>query len=226
METGPFFGGRIIAEGSNCGIKGDANDPRSSYTMRIDHEKCGSRVNKEEYTVKTLITVQENMGIFTHSTRRFVVVCTYQPETLTVRASFAVPGRGGATVMSPDWHKEHARSGRERNFRMVHRNELITKENDPDRSDFTGEAESENMIGDSDYFSEAKFSRLIDDHVSDRDLASGSDIPSGRGYTGLVIAISLSVITMGSLIYLLKRELRQKELIKKQLTFTDDRFMP
>uniref|UniRef100_A0A1B0GIW5 Putative conserved plasma membrane protein n=1 Tax=Lutzomyia longipalpis TaxID=7200 RepID=A0A1B0GIW5_LUTLO len=221
VETGPFFGGRIIAEGSNCGIKGDAQDPRATYTMRIDHEACGSHVNQNEYTVKTLITVQENLGIFTHSTRRFVVVCTYQPETLTVRASFAVPGRGGATVMSPEWHQESARSGRERNFKMVHKNELITKENDPDS---VGEVEAENLISRTDFFSEAKFSRLIDEQHTSSD--HGAEIPSGRGYTGLVIAISLSVITMGSLIYLLKRELKQKQLMKKHLTFTDDRFMP
>lgn len=70
VETGPFFGGKIVVDGGNCGIKGDPNDLKDKYVMRIDHKTCGSMVKPETNTVETFITVQENLGIFTHSTRR------------------------------------------------------------------------------------------------------------------------------------------------------------
>lgn len=71
VETGPYFGGRIVAEGGvDCGVDGDPLSEKDRYTMRIDHEKCGSKVNQDTLTVETFITVQENLGIFTHSTRR------------------------------------------------------------------------------------------------------------------------------------------------------------
>lgn len=99
--------------------------------MIIDHKKCGSHINYENLTVETFITVQENLGIFTHSTRRFLVICTYQPDTLTVRASFAVPGKGGASPLPADWDVT-GRNGRGRQFRMVGKNSLVLKENDSD----------------------------------------------------------------------------------------------
>lgn len=117
--------------------------------MRIDHTRCGSKVDQETLTVTTYITVQENLGIFTHSTRRylqkylckkiqinfksilrilrFVVVCSYQPDTLTVRASFAVPGQGSAAAMEPDWTQSD-RSGRQRKFRMVGKDSLVVRD--------------------------------------------------------------------------------------------------
>lgn len=75
VETGPNFGGRIVAEGAggdtgDCGIAGDVHSTQDRYVLRIDHEKCGSKVDHETLTVETFITVQENLGIFTHSTRR------------------------------------------------------------------------------------------------------------------------------------------------------------
>lgn len=71
IETGPFFGGIIMTENNeNCRIQGDNKSDQDSYVMRIDHGKCGSIVDHETLTVKTFITVQENLGIFTHSTRR------------------------------------------------------------------------------------------------------------------------------------------------------------
>lgn len=85
IETGPYFSGKIASENGQCGIEGDSKDARETYTMRIDHEKCGSQVSHDDLTVETYITVQENSGILTHSTRRFLVVCTFQPDTLTVR---------------------------------------------------------------------------------------------------------------------------------------------
>lgn len=71
VETGPYFGGRIVSEGGNdCGVDGDPLSEQDRYVMRIDHDKCGSKVNHDTLTVETFITVQENIGIFTHSTRR------------------------------------------------------------------------------------------------------------------------------------------------------------
>lgn len=143
VETGPYFGGRIVAdsggtateERAECGVKGDEHSARDRYVLRIDHERCGSRVDHEQLTVRTFITVQENLGIFTHSTRRFVVVCSYQPDTLTVRASFSVPGKA---AVQPHWDDEdgstggssasNERSGRQRKFRMVGKDALVLKE--------------------------------------------------------------------------------------------------
>lgn len=59
-------------------------------------------------------------------------MCTYQPDTLTIRASFSVPGRGAAAV-SPDW-EESDRSGRQRKFRMVGKSSLVLKEDYNDDS--------------------------------------------------------------------------------------------
>lgn len=70
---------------------------------------------------------------------RFVVICTYQPDTLTIRASFSVPGRGAAAVSS-DW-EESDRSGRQRKFRMVGKSSLVLKE-DYDAADSTVPEES------------------------------------------------------------------------------------
>lgn len=72
---------------------------------------------------------------------RFVVVCTYQPDTLTVRASFAVPGRGGAAVVPSEW-AETGRSARERQFRLVDKSALVLKENDPDSASSLGNEDS------------------------------------------------------------------------------------
>ncbi|KAH8377068.1 hypothetical protein KR093_003296, partial [Drosophila rubida] len=133
VETGPYFGGRIVVDGGDCGIKGNANDPADKYTMRIDHKLCGSMVKPETNTVETFITVQENLGIFTHSTRRFVVVCQYQSGIQTVRASFTVPGKnaGVAAAVEPNdpFQPDDERLGRElRQMRYVNKSELVLKE--------------------------------------------------------------------------------------------------
>lgn len=96
VSTGPYFGGRVgveAADGARCTVEGDANSPRDVYTLRINHQACGSVVN--ETTVSTFVLVQENLPILTHSTRRFLVLCTVQPDTLTVRARhvFSIPFR-------------------------------------------------------------------------------------------------------------------------------------
>ncbi|XP_053677506.1 uncharacterized protein LOC128727601 [Anopheles nili] len=132
VETGPFFGGRIIAENGNCGIQGDASSPQTFYTMRIDHEKCGSKVSTNDLTVETYITVQENLGILTHSTRRFVVVCTFQPDMLTVRARLALPAKGGSAAVpvpsSTAWWPENGRNARVRQFNMIDKTGLVLKQ--------------------------------------------------------------------------------------------------
>nr|XP_018900439.1 PREDICTED: uncharacterized protein LOC109032652 isoform X1 [Bemisia tabaci] len=103
VSTGPHFGGRISVEPVGgkedpskedlCAIKGEADSARDSYILRIDHKLCGSKVNRT--TVQTFILVQENLPILTHSTRRFLVLCTFQPETLTVRAGINLPHHHG-----------------------------------------------------------------------------------------------------------------------------------
>ncbi|KAH8412558.1 hypothetical protein KR009_002988, partial [Drosophila setifemur] len=135
VETGPYFGGRIVVDGGNCGVKGDASDSADKYTMRIDHKQCGSLVKPETNTVETFITVQENLGIFTHSTRRFVVVCSYQSGMQTVRASFTVPGKNGVAAAfepnDPFEPDEDQRLGRElRPVRYVNKTELVLRESD------------------------------------------------------------------------------------------------
>ncbi|EDV31473.1 uncharacterized protein Dana_GF15375, isoform A [Drosophila ananassae] len=133
VETGPYFGGRIVVDGGNCGVKGDPSDSADKYTMRIDHKECGSLVKPETNTVETFITVQENLGIFTHSTRRFVVVCSYQSGMQTVRASFTVPGKNGVAAAyepnDPFEPDDDQRLGRElRQMRYVNKSELVLRE--------------------------------------------------------------------------------------------------
>jgi hypothetical protein len=139
VETGPYFSGRIASENGECGIQGNSKDAQSTYVMRIDHEKCGSQVSHDDLTVETYITVQENSGILTHSTRRFLVVCTFQPDTLTVRARLALPGKGEIVPEDDVW-VDRERNARNRQFKMVDKSALILKEND--------EHSMENAIGD------------------------------------------------------------------------------
>ncbi|XP_017468912.1 PREDICTED: uncharacterized protein LOC108360941 isoform X2 [Rhagoletis zephyria] len=130
VETGPYFGGKIVVDGGNCGVKGNQNDPIDRYTMRIDHKMCGSLVKPETNTVETFITVQENLGIYTHSTRRFVVVCSFQSGMQTVRASFTVPGSDGvAAAVENDPFEPDERLGREQRYmRFVDKSALVLKE--------------------------------------------------------------------------------------------------
>ncbi|XP_054283418.1 uncharacterized protein LOC129000482 [Macrosteles quadrilineatus] len=102
--TGPYFSGRIAVEVAAgvpgpCSVDGDPTSPQDSYTLRIDHDLCGSKVNRT--AVETFILVQENLPILTHSTRRFLVLCTFQPETLTVRAGLNLPHTSNG-VTSPE----------------------------------------------------------------------------------------------------------------------------
>uniref|UniRef100_T1HXI2 Uncharacterized protein n=2 Tax=Rhodnius prolixus TaxID=13249 RepID=T1HXI2_RHOPR len=99
VSTGPYFSGRIAVEGAfgpECGLDGDPNSLRDTYVLRISHRTCGSSMNSS--AVATFILVQENLPILTHSTRRFLVVCTFQPETLTVRAGLNLPHTSHGSV--------------------------------------------------------------------------------------------------------------------------------
>jgi hypothetical protein len=96
IETGPYFGGLITVEHPNtwsngfkdgdCAVRGDPTDPKSVYTLSIDHNKCGSQTSNSAVT--TFVIVQENLPILTHSTKRFMVVCNYSmPDSFTVKAA-------------------------------------------------------------------------------------------------------------------------------------------
>lgn len=108
VSTGPFFGGRIAVEGPDgapiqseeCSVGGDVTSARDSYILRIDHKLCASKLNRT--AVQTYILVQENLPILTHSTRRFLILCTFQPETLTVRAGINLPQNGQSSVYTED----------------------------------------------------------------------------------------------------------------------------
>lgn len=102
VSTGPFFGGRIAVEAADggperCSIQGNPNSAQDAYILRIHHDECGSEVN--DTTVATYVIVQENLPILTHSTRRFLVLCTYKPETLTVRAGINLPKSNPGDVL-------------------------------------------------------------------------------------------------------------------------------
>ncbi|XP_042208429.1 uncharacterized protein LOC121856793 isoform X2 [Homarus americanus] len=92
VDTGPNFGGKISVEGSDdprCRTEGIKDSAQTNYLLSIDHEVCGSQVLNT--SVMTFIIVQENLPILTHSTRRFLVKCSYIPETFTVRAGVSLP---------------------------------------------------------------------------------------------------------------------------------------
>ncbi|GBP88737.1 hypothetical protein EVAR_57907_1 [Eumeta japonica] len=102
VSTGPYFGGRIAVEAADggperCSIQGNPNSAQDAYILRIHHLECGSEVN--DTTVATYVIVQENLPILTHSTRRFLVLCTYKPETLTVRAGINLPKANPGDVL-------------------------------------------------------------------------------------------------------------------------------
>ncbi|KAG6460869.1 hypothetical protein O3G_MSEX012278 [Manduca sexta] len=104
VSTGPYFGGRIAVEAADggperCSIQGNPNSAQDAYILRIHHDECGSEVN--DTTVATYVIVQENLPILTHSTRRFLVLCTYKPETLTVRAGINLPKTSPDDLLHP-----------------------------------------------------------------------------------------------------------------------------
>lgn len=227
IETGPFFGGKIISENGQCGIDGDSKDDRESYTLRIDHEKCGSQVSQDDLTVETYITVQENSGILTHSTRRFLVVCTFQPDTLTVRARLALPSKGGASVVDEDLWPERERGARERQFKMVDKSALILKE--------SSEQSMENAVGDIDNLTEKilahgkaqiasntiekkKFNEPL---KNARYLRYSSDYESSPHFlrfdsvVGITIGLTLTSLIIFLFLYIFKKDRKNPEHLEK-----------
>lgn len=224
-----------MVENSDCVIEGNGDSEQSTYTMQIDHERCGSKVFHNNLTVVTTVVTQENQGIFTHSTRRFLVICSYQAEMLTVRASFLVPGKGGAAAAaaetSPEWQKiaQPSRNARERQFNLVGRNALVLKENDPEQEEKdTGLAllesegsqfkypanDVENSISDD----RANYLRLIHDESQSNShhFDGGEFHRESDRLTGVLIAVSLSVIMIGAVVYLLKRENKKQRIAHSQ----------
>lgn len=227
IETGPFFGGKIISENGQCGIDGDSKDDREAYTLRIDHEKCGSQVSQDDLTIETFITVQESSGILTHSTRRFLVVCTFQPDTLTVRARLALPSKGGASVVDEDLWPERERGARERQFKMVDKSALILKE--------SSEQSMENAVGDIDNLTEkilAHDKAQISSNTIEkkkyneplknaRYLRYSSDYESAPRFlrfdsiVGITIGITLMVLIILLFLYIFKKDRKNLEHLEK-----------
>jgi hypothetical protein len=226
IETGPNFGGRIASENGECSIDGNSKDAQESYTLRIDHEKCGSQVSHDDLTVETYITVQENSGILTHSTRRFLVVCTFQPDTLTVRARLALPSKGDASVMEQDMWPERERGARERQFKMVDKSALILKE--------SSEQSMESAIGDIENLTEKILSEkaqittntiLSKKHKEPLKNARysrySSEYENSSGYfridslIGITIGIALTVLLIFICLYMFKRSRKNQELLEK-----------
>ncbi|XP_063702790.1 uncharacterized protein LOC134832629 [Culicoides brevitarsis] len=232
VETGPYFGGKIVAENNNCFTQGNPLDDRSSYSMKIEHDKCGSHVNHETLTVETFITVQENLGILTHSTRRFMVVCTFQPDTLTVRARLALPGKGGVEPISDYW-PEQGRSARERQFKMVNKTALILKESDEIPENLTEEVhegigdmeeltttiepenEAENLVPDETFRQKtsdrgARFARLLDERQQVLESSySNYARRAAPDFTGILLTICVACIMIGAFVFIVQREARR-----------------
>lgn len=226
IETGPYFGGKIISENGQCGIDGNLKDVRDTYTMRIDHEKCGSHVSHDDLTVETYITVQENSGILTHSTRRFLVVCTFQPDTLTVRARLALPSKGGASVIYEDNWAERERGARERNFKMVDKSALVLKE--------SGEQSMENSIDnltekilaqeksdvsdnaiDAKKYQEPLKNARYSRHLSENGKGRSNDFLRIDSLIGMTIAFALTVLIIFAFLYFFKKDRKNSEHLEK-----------
>lgn len=228
IETGPYFGGRIVSENGECEIEGNSKDERESYTMRIDHEKCGSQVSHDDLTVETFITVQENSGILTHSTRRFLVVCTFSPDTLTVRARLALPSKGGASVMEEDSWPENERGARQRQFKMVDKSALILKE--------SSEHSMENAVGDIENLTEKilaqEKSQITTNTILDkkkkieplrnaRYSRYSSDFEGSQKFfefdsiIGITIGVALTVLIIFLFLYIFKKSRRNVDHMEK-----------
>ena len=74
VETGPNFSGIVGAETKEevpgCFLKGSSSSSNSTYSLVMDHERCGSQRNAS--SVWTYVVVQESGAILTHSTRRCI----------------------------------------------------------------------------------------------------------------------------------------------------------
>lgn len=232
VETGPNFGGKIASENGLCGIEGDAKDGRDSYTLRIDHERCGSQVSHDDLTVETYITVQENSGLLTHSTRRFLVVCNFPSDTLTVRARLALPGKGGASAVVDDNWPERERGARERQFKMVDRSALILKE--------SNEQSMDSAVGDIENLTEKILvqekapilANIIDKRKTNEPIKNArfyrhtTDHQGSKGFVGvdsmvgLTIGIAVTAIILFLALYVFKKDRHDQEHLEHLQTST------
>lgn len=144
VETGPNFTGFITTDNGACTMAGKPEAQQSSYTLHINHKQCGSQINYDDFTVSTVVTVQENSGILTHSSKKFIVKCTFQPDTLTVRARLALPKKKGEVdvVDDDDLLYDKARNARNQKWRMVDKSSLIRKEEYDDAARFPNDLQS------------------------------------------------------------------------------------
>jgi large-conductance mechanosensitive channel len=222
VETGPFFSGKIASENGECRIQGNAKDSKESYVMRIDHEKCGSQVSHNDLTVETYITVQENSGILTHSTRRFLVVCTFQPDTLTVRARLALPGKGDVVPEGESW-SERERESRNRQFKMVDKSALILKE--------SSENSMENAIGDIENLTEKILSQMLRENSFDKSKKFNSfknarysryfadqkrEVFQTEAFVGGIVGMALIVLIVFIALYTIRRNRNREHMEKLQ----------
>lgn len=238
VETGPYFGGKIAVDGGNCGVKGNPKEPTDKYIMRIDHKMCGSLVKPETNTVETFITVQENLGIFTHSTRRFVVVCSFQSGMQTVRASFTVPGKGGVAAAVENDPFEPDRMGREqRQMNFVDKSGLVLKEENSveevntmatvaiiediipgvNEEDIKHEKQtSEEPVK---YHHQAEFAKLVNQLEDERGTHQiKNDFQNFAGNLGsVVLTVSLSVIMIGIFVFVVVRESRRNTTSRRNM---------
>ncbi|CAL1283850.1 unnamed protein product [Larinioides sclopetarius] len=93
VHTGPYFGGKIAVEGSSderCCLYGNRSSSQDTYTLKIDHHLCGS-LTVNDSRIDTVVVVHESSSVVTHNSRRFLVQCTFLPETFTIKAAFNVP---------------------------------------------------------------------------------------------------------------------------------------
>ncbi|XP_064472803.1 uncharacterized protein LOC135387627 isoform X2 [Ornithodoros turicata] len=92
VRTGPYFAGKIAVEDAPeaCSVVGNPASPLDAYTLLIDHKLCRSRIVNQS-KIETNIIVHENRDIITHNTRRYLVVCSFVPDTYTITASVSLP---------------------------------------------------------------------------------------------------------------------------------------
>lgn len=68
----------------DCSFYGDPKSTKPFVIFDIDHEKCqGVHVNGT--SMRAYVVVQESLSILTHSTRKFMVVCSFKPSTFTIQ---------------------------------------------------------------------------------------------------------------------------------------------
>ncbi|KAF7488812.1 hypothetical protein SSS_08497 [Sarcoptes scabiei] len=91
--TGPYFNGKILVEGienPSCILNGDRKNRKESYIFVINHDQCKSKtINNTR--IESVVIVNENREIMTHHSRRYVVICGFDPDRYTLTASVSMP---------------------------------------------------------------------------------------------------------------------------------------